>query len=171
MLVEHGGVTIGVLADTHIPDRMKALPQGILSKLKEAGVNRIFHAGDASCYRVLQVLEVVAPVTIVQGNRDWFFGMHSPHHVTLSVNGIRITLAHGHRSMLHYIYDKWVYLLRGYDFERYTQHLPQDYPDSDVIIFGHTHYQAVHWVDGRLFFNPGAAYPCWHNHFNPQLGS
>jgi len=167
---KHNTVTIGVLADTHIPDRSKALPQNILSRLKELNIDRIFHAGDASCWKVIRALEVIAPVTIVQGNRDWFFGMDTPRHITLSINGIRITLTHGHRSMIHYLYDKWIYILRGYAFERYYQHLSQDFPDSDVIVFGHTHYQAVHWVDGKLYFNPGAAYPCKHNHFNPQFG-
>jgi len=156
---KHGIVTIGVLADTHIPDRAKVLPQEMLSRLEESKVDRIFHAGDASCWRVVRALEAIAPVTIVQGIRDWFFGMHTPRHITLGINGIRITLAHGHRSMLHYLYDKWSYLRRGYAFERYYQHLSQDYPDSDIIVFGHTHYQAVHWLTGDCTLTPAPPIP------------
>jgi predicted phosphodiesterase len=115
-------------------------------------------------------LEEIAPVIVVQGNRDWLFGMSFPLHVNLTINSVRTTLTHGHRSMLQYLFDKWSYIRIGYRFERYYRHLSADYPNSDVIIFGHTHYQTATWVNGQLFFNPGAAYPCQHNHNQPQFG-
>jgi putative phosphoesterase len=167
---KQGNITLGVIADTHVPDRVKELPEGMLEVFEKAGVDQIFHAGDASCRRVVKTLESIAPVNIVRGNRDWLFGMRTPHHISLNINGINITMAHGHRSMIHYLFDKWSYLTNGYQFERYRKHLAQDYPSSNIIIFGHTHYQTAEWVSGTLFFNPGAAYPCQHNHFNPQFG-
>lgn len=163
-------VTIGILADTHIPDRVKELPKGILSTFREANVSQILHAGDVSTWNTIRALEAVAPVSVVQGNRDWILGMKTPREITQSVHGVRITLAHGHRSMLHYVKEKWLYITRGYLFKRYYQTLAEDYPYSDVIVFGHTHYQAVKWINGQLFFNPGAAYPCKHNHFTPEFG-
>lgn len=162
--------TFGVLADTHIPDRSKSLPDAILYTFTQAQVDRILHAGDSANWKVVRKLEEIAPVTIVQGNRDWFLGLPFPLHTSFSVHGIKVTLAHGHRSMLHYLVDKWAYLWEGYRFERYYQHLAIDFPDSDVIIFGHTHHQTAKWVRGKLFFNPGAAYPCKYNHYDPQYG-
>jgi len=163
-------VTFGVLADTHIPDRAKSLPSGMLAKFEEAQVSQILHAGDSSNWKAVRTLEAIAPVKIVQGNRDWILGMKTPKTISLSINGIHITLTHGHRTMRHYLVDKWAYITRGYVFERYYAHLVEDYPNSDVIIFGHTHYQTVKWINGKLFFNPGAAYPCRHNNFGPEFG-
>lgn len=163
-------IRFGVIADTHIPDRTKALPEGVLAAFRAARVDRILHAGDVSSWQVIETLEQIAPVTVVQGNRDWFFGMRTPKHATLEANGVRITVAHGHRTMANYLVDKWAYLTRGYLFKRYYDHLAVDFPLSDVIIFGHTHHQTALWVGDRLFFNPGAAYPCAHNRFTPEFG-
>lgn len=163
-------VTIGVIADTHIPDRVKAIPEGILTAFQDARVDGILHAGDASSWRVIESLEKIAPVTVVQGNRDWFFQMRTPKFVKLNINGVRIVLAHGHRSIPNYLVDKWAYLTKGYLFKRYYDHLAVDFPEAEVIVFGHTHYQTALWVEDRLFFNPGAAYPCKHNKFIPEFG-
>ncbi len=163
-------VRIGVIADTHIPDRVKVLPDEILTAFRESKVDRIFHAGDVSSWQALEPLEEIAPVTVVQGNRDWFLQMHSPKIMKVTINGVRIALAHGHRSIPHYIVDKWAYLTKGYVFQRYYDHLSVDFPDADVIIFGHTHHQVARWIGTQLYFNPGAAYPCTYNHFVPEYG-
>jgi putative phosphoesterase len=163
-------VKIGVIADTHLPDRVTEIPKGILEAFRVAQVERILHAGDASSWRAVETLEEIAPVTVVQGNRDWFLQMHTPKFIKLTINGVRIVLAHGHRSIPNYLIDKWAYMTKGYIFTRYYDHLSVDYPEADVIIFGHTHHQTSLWVDGRLFFNPGAAYPCRYNKFIPEYG-
>jgi putative phosphoesterase len=163
-------VKLGVIADTHIPDRVKAIPKGILEAFRKAQVERILHAGDASSWRSVKSLEEIAPVTVVQGNRDWFFQMRTPKFVKMNINGVRIVLTHGHRSIPNYLVDKWAYMRKGYLFKRYYDHLSVDYPDADVIVFGHTHHQTTRWVDNRLYFNPGAAYPCKHNQFIPEYG-
>ncbi len=59
-------ISFGVVADTHIPDRMKQLPDQLLPSLKDAKIDRILHAGDACTWRVVRTLERVAPVTIIQ---------------------------------------------------------------------------------------------------------
>lgn len=163
-------ISFGIIADTHIPDRARNLPEGLLDAMQDAHVDRILHAGDASSWTVIHDLECVAPVTFVQGNRDWLYHVRTPRHACLTVNGVHITLAHGHRTMLHYLVDKWAYIRNGYRFKRYFHHLSQDYPDADVIVFGHTHHQTAKWVGEQLFFNPGAAYPCRYNNFIPQFG-
>lgn len=163
-------IRFGVIADTHVPDREPHLPEALLNALKDAQVSKILHAGDASNWQVVKVLESIAPVTIVQGNRDVLLRMRTPHDAHLIANGVHIALTHGHRTMLNYLVDKWAYIKDGYRFDRYYQHLSQDYADADVIIFGHTHHQTANWVNDQLFFNPGAAYPCEYNQFVPQYG-
>ena len=170
MPVEPQTVTLGILADTHIPDRASEIPSGILNKFRQAGVSQILHAGDVSSWKVIHALEAIAPVAVVQGNRDWFRGIKAPREITQTIHGIRITLTHGHRSMPHYVKEKWIYLTRGYPFKRYYQTLTEDFPNSDVIIFGHTHYQAVKWIDDQLFFNPGAAYAHNLNQYCAEFG-
>lgn len=170
MPAESKSITFAVIADTHIPDRANALPPGLLEQLQKAHPDSILHAGDASSWKVIRALEQVAPVKIVQGNRDWLLGMHAPRHKTFMANGVRITLAHGHRSMRHYLVDKWAYIRKGYRFSRYYRQLSHDYPDADMIVFGHTHHQTARWVRGQLLFNPGAAYPCEYNDYIPQYG-
>ena len=59
---------IGVVADTHIPDRTRELPAEIFDHLH--GVDMILHAGDVSRQIVLDRLATIAPVIAVQGNRD-----------------------------------------------------------------------------------------------------
>lgn len=170
MPAEPKTITFGVIADTHIPDRMKNLPDLLLPRLQEFQVDHILHAGDACTWRVVRTLERVAPVTIVQGNRDWLLGMHTPPNFTTAINGVKVTLAHGHHSLLFYLVDKFFHVRRSYNLEHYYQRLLKDYPQSDVIIFGHTHWQIAKWVEGQLLFNPGAAYPCKKNHYTPQFG-
>lgn len=162
--------TLGIIADTHIPDRARALPQKLIPALKDAKVDLILHAGDACSWKVYHELNELAPVKIVQGNRDWLLGMRTPKFESLLINQVPIILTHGHHSILHYALDKWIYLRKGYDFTRYYTTLSRDFPNAKIIIFGHTHHQTAQWVNDRLFFNPGAAYPCKHNHFTPQFG-
>jgi hypothetical protein len=169
-LTSRDEIKIGVIADTHIPDRAPDFPAGLLEALRAAEVDLILHAGDVSSWRAVKALEEIAPVTVVQGNRDWLYRMGTPKSASLNIHGRRIVLAHGHRTMLHYLTDKWAYMTRGYIFERYYDHLSADYPEADVVIFGHTHHQTARWVKGHLFFNPGAAYPCGHNDDTPEYG-
>jgi putative phosphoesterase len=171
MPAETKTITLGVLADTHIPDRLRDLPPGLLEALQDAHVDRIIHAGDACSHKVIRVLEKIAPVTNVQGNRDWLFGMSAPQQAECVINNNRIAIAHGHHSILDYsIHFLWGIIFGKFNLERYYRLLIQDFPDADLIIFGHTHYQKAIWVGSQLLFNPGAAYPCEQNHFHPQFG-
>jgi putative phosphoesterase len=171
MPAEPKTVKIGVLADTHIPDRLKELPPGLIDTLKAARVDRIIHAGDVCQWKIIRRLEEIAPMTVVQGNRDWLMGMHTPHHVNLTINGVQIAIAHGHHSIINYTFYFFLSKLFNQDnLERYYRLLIQDFPHADLIIFGHTHYQTACWVGHQLLFNPGAAYPCQQNRYHPRFG-
>ncbi len=163
-------VRLGVISDTHIPDRMPTFPKGFLEALRKARVDRILHAGDISSLRVINALEHIAPVSAVQGNRDWFFRLNVPPHLKYTIYGVRIVLAHGHGNIPLYLADKVATILKGYHFERYQHPLAKAFPEADLIIFGHVHRQVSEMVNGQLFFNPGSVFPCGYNHYSPQYG-
>ncbi len=149
---------IGVVADTHIPDRSPQLPRGLLPSLKEAKVALILHAGDISVPSVLETLKQVAPVVAVRGNRDILMRKALPLVVSIRIGGTEIGLTHGHGSLGRYLVDKIRHLRNGYRIEDYRGYLRDLFPEAQAIVFGHTHHpEARVDPDGVLLFNPGAA--------------
>ena len=129
-------VTVGVLSDTH----------GLLRNEVYAafeGADRIVHAGDVGEPAILTELEIIAPVTVVPGNVDgWEVASRWPEVAELELEGFRITVVHGHQWGSPSVQD-----------------LLSAHPESDVIIYGHTH-QALCERHGRtLVLNPGSAGP------------
>ena len=59
---------IGVISDTHIPERASAIPPQVLEGFK--GVDLILHAGDLVDLSVLEELKKIAKVRAVVGNMD-----------------------------------------------------------------------------------------------------
>ncbi|MCJ7694693.1 MAG: YfcE family phosphodiesterase [Anaerolineaceae bacterium] len=163
-------ITLGIVSDTHIPDRMPSLPKELLIQLENKGVDGILHAGDVCSQSVLDQLAEIAPVHAVQGNRDWLYGFKLPKALDLTFNGVKLTLTHGHISIPFYFVDKFYYMLNGFRFDRSHSNLAKRHPDSKIIVFGHTHRQVCTQANGRWFFNPGATYPCLFNNHNPQYG-
>lgn len=162
-------LTLAVIADTHVPDRQRVLYPAILEALQAARPQGILHAGDISHPGLVAALEKIAPVTAVRGNRDWAFPQ-LPLIRQVTLEGVTIGLAHGHGGLIHYVRDKWTYIRYGYNFERYRALLEPLFPDAQVVVFGHTHHQMNEVVNGRLFLNPGNAYPSRSNGFRACLG-
>lgn len=151
-------VTLGLIADTHVPDRSRRLHPAVLPAFEKAGVDQILHAGDISVPRILRQLEEVAPVMAVRGNRDWFGFKELPMRRVLRIGEKRIGLTHGHGSWGHYLRDKLRYLLRGpQSFEVALQRAIAMIEDVDVVVFGHNHEPMVKEIDGLLVVNPGSA--------------
>lgn len=150
-------ITLGVVADTHVPDRVNTLHPELISSLRRQGVQRILHAGDVCVPAVLEELEQVAPVTAARGNRDWMFHPSLPWVVEMELGGVRLALIHGQGSFLRYWWDKTLYVLQGYRFERYRNVLLRTCPQADVYLYGHTHQAENRRENGKLFFNPGSA--------------
>ncbi len=154
---------IGVLADTHVPDRSQRLNPQIADIFSAAKVEMILHAGDISVPQVLKKLEEIAPVRAVRGNRDFFWPSKLPMQLVIEIQGKKIGLTHGHGSFSQYLGDKARYLISGkfltfdYSARRAQASLPDD---MDVIIFGHNHAAMQKVQDGKLIFNPGSA--CCH---------
>jgi hypothetical protein len=150
-------LVVGVLADTHVPDRAAEIPQGLKDIFAYAGVAHILHAGDVCARRVLDELEEIAPVSAVRGNRDFLITPALPMSLELELGGVQIGLLHGHGGPRQYWLDKLGYIVAGYRVERYIQVARQACPDAQAWVFGHSHRAENRRVDGRLVFNPGAA--------------
>lgn len=150
---------VGVVSDTHIPDRVIGLHPDLIPGLVQAKVNIILHAGDISSQKTLETLTDVALVEAVKGNRDFLTLRNLPAMKEMTLAGIDVFLTHGHGNFLHYIWDKWIYILKDYQFERYRKFLSSLAPRAKVIIFGHTHKPENIVVGDTLFFNPGSAGP------------
>lgn len=152
----HDPFVIGVISDTHIPDRVQHLHPALLSLLHEQRVDLILHGGDVSIRSVLVEMESVAPVRAVAGNRDILLLNDTPISRSLMINGVRVVLTHGHLNPGTYWRDKLLYITRGYNFERYQKRLLRAFPEADVILFGHTHHAENRRIGRTLFFNPGS---------------
>jgi putative phosphoesterase len=177
-------LTIGLLSDTHIPHRLKRLPDTVLDVL--TGVDLILHAGDVDDPAALEPLRAIAPVHAVRGNihiQDFSDGgARLPAVVELEIGGRRIVLTHGHRPGL------FGFCLKGMDViaqrlrladnsgsnQRIAHRLARLYPAADIVVFGHTHRAHVEQVGGTLLINPGAVCPSrweWPTVARMQLGT
>jgi len=130
---------IGVISDTHIPERADKIPEAVFEALKD--VEMIFHAGDLVSLDVLQNLEKLAPTWCVQGNMDRMYGLKLPKQKMVEIDGIKIGLDHGE------VYP------RGD-----TQQLKYIGMEMgiDVLISGHTHISFIKEIDNMLLLNPGS---------------
>jgi putative phosphoesterase len=147
---------VGVVSDTHIPDRRRSLHPRLIPALREQQVQLILHAGDISIPRVLRDLEEVAPVLAVRGNRDIAFGSELPLLRKLEINGHLVLLTHGHMGITHYWLDKIQHIFKGYQPDRYIHRLERAMPEASVYIFGHSHCSEVIKDSDKLYFNPGS---------------
>ena len=163
-------LTVGVIADTHIPDRVRFLHPQVIPLLQANRVDLILHAGDISSPSVLDELGKVAPVNAVRGNRDWLFLNTLPLVLKLTLANVPVVLMHGHGGFTNYLKDKYLFIRDGYVFERYLKKLVKLVPEARVIIFGHTHRVENVMIDGRLWFNPGSASLDYTEDNSPSIG-
>ncbi len=158
--------TLGLIADTHIPQRLKLLPPSVFDVFR--GVDRILHAGDINSQGVLDKLANIAPVEAVAGNAD-LFKHDLPLTRVVEVEGRRIGLTHGHGGWSRYLRSK-VRDRLGYDEEHYLRIVQQSFGPVDVIVFGHTHRWYQSNRSGILLINPGPIAPDYYNTPGPQVG-
>ena len=130
---------IGLISDTHIPDRAKVIPQNVIDAFND--VDLILHAGDLTSLSVIEELEKIAPVMAVQGNMDRVNGINLPKAKTLEVEGVKIGLIHGE------VYPRadtqqLVYLAKELDV--------------DILVSGHSHQPKIEKKGGVLLVNPGS---------------
>ncbi len=166
-------ITLGVVADSHVPERMARIPETALLCFRQEQVSAILHAGDMTHPRVLHQFEQIAPVIAVRGNRDiWTSsGRRLPLHQVMVFGGVRIGLTHGHGGLWDYLWEKVLYYTVGFSLARYMHRLPMKFPyDVRVIVFGHIHRTVNKWVGDTLLFSPGSLGPKYYSPVGAVVG-
>jgi putative phosphoesterase len=130
---------IGVISDTHIPERALDIPKEVYEAFKD--VDLILHAGDFTSLDILNTLNKIRPVTAVYGNMDGFaLTSKLKEKEIVEVGKFKIGLIHGKghpKNLINFV--------KGAFREK-----------LDIIIFGHSHTAFNERQDGILFFNPGS---------------
>lgn len=147
---------VGLLSDTHLPQRCAALPATLFDAL--LGVDLVLHAGDVGDLYTLDALSTVAPVVAVHGNDDSEEATVAlPYAQVVAVGGRRVLLTHAHypnhlQEMASRRDDRWLPKL-----ERRAALAHE--AGADIVVFGHTHVPMTLSHDGVLLVNPGAIAP------------
>lgn len=151
---------IGVIADTHIPERKRILPSRVLDIF--SSVEIVLHAGDITGIQLLQQLQEQVSLTFaVYGDAD-------PPEVrnflqelqVLEFGGRRVGLIHGQRDSgteFRAKLNRWI--RRDPYNPEYIEYLLSRFADVDAIVFGHTHVPYAKTHNGIFFFNPGSIIP------------
>lgn len=132
---------IGVISDTHIPDRAESLPQQVLDAFKN--VDMIIHAGDLVNFSVIEDLKkCCANIKVVCGNMDHDPQCNSmPRKEIINAGAFRIGLMHGYGHPNTLIEN----LEKEFKFD-----------NVNMVIFGHSHNAVNEVRNGIIFFNPGS---------------
>lgn len=95
----------------------------------------IFHAGDVTSSEIKSKLESIAPLYLVRGNNDFGWAMSIPYTLQTEYAGFKFVMAHMEKD------------------------IPYPIPETDFVIFGHTHNYYVEREDGHTWLNPGSCGP------------
>jgi len=125
---------IGILSDTH---SKVGRAKKVIDLLVENGAEYLIHAGDICEVEVLEYLkEKQLTYLAVYGNND-----------------ANIVQYHQEYNLVQ---EPHLFKIKDVSFK--LMHLPYYMsPDSDVVIFGHTHIFETDFKNGTLFINPGEA--------------
>ncbi len=129
-----------ILADTHVPRRARDLPAQVWQQVAQADV--VFHAGDWVAPALLDKLAAKASRLVAcWGNNDGpVLRSRLPERADAVLAGLRFTVVHQ----------------TGASSGRETR-MSRQYPDTDVLIFGHSH---IPWdtttSTGLRLLNPGS---------------
>lgn len=144
---------LGLISDTHMPDRWAALQPAILRAL--SAVDLILHAGDVGELWVLDELSALVPVVAVHGNDEPAEATAAlPYQQLLTFSGCRLLLCHSHlpehaAEMAVRQYDDWQSKL-----ETRADHARRH--GATISVSGHLHIPFVVEQDGVWLVNPGA---------------
>jgi putative phosphoesterase len=145
---------LGLIADTHMPDRCFGLPPSLFEVFR--GVDLILHAGDVGQLAVLDELSAAAPVAAVHGNDERYeeAPRELPYQQVVSISGHRLVLTHSHfpdlaQEMEARRDDRWgPKLARRAGFGHRA--------GARIVVYGHTHVPTNVEYEGVWLVNPGA---------------
>jgi uncharacterized protein len=131
--------TVGVISDTHVPDRARRIPERVFKVFEN--VDFIVHAGDLVQFSVIDELERLAPVLVVWGNMDGpEVRGKLPKLDSFKVFDWRIGVTHNPGAHLGTGRMREIADANGFN----------------VLIYGHTHSSNIKWERDILFINPGS---------------
>ena len=148
-------VLLGAVGDTHItPTRSRRSLDSIVEFFRRAGVGLILHAGDVGHASVLESLEHVAPTVAVRGNADPLDLIETlPDRVWVEAGSRTVLLLHGHHGKTALKAARAAAT-----------------PDTDLIVFGHSHKPLIDREGSTILFNPGSPTERrWNPHFGVGL--
>jgi len=150
---------IGVLSDTHVPDVIPNVPPRVLELLQ--GVDIIFHVGDICELSLLQQLEPIAQTFAVYGDQDSAeVKKYLQEKQRLEFAGRSVGLIHGIQAWEGDWFTRTLYRLsRARRLNALHAYVLREFPDVDVIVFGHSHQPYVKMHGSVLLFNPGSVIP------------
>ena len=161
---------IGLISDTHILNKAKALPPQVKEVFK--GVDLILHAGDIYLSSVLDELEEIAPVLAARGDDDLpsLNGRVKEKHV-FDFDGLSLWLIHVFPYFSTHSLHSFLYSTSAssdQELERALNEIVEREDVPDILVFGDTHKALLRRIQGFLFINPGSAtLPS----YKPLLGS
>jgi putative phosphoesterase len=133
-------VKLLLIADTHIPNRARDLPAQVWDEV--AGADVVIHAGDWVAPELLDELQTrAAQLVACWGNNDGpALRARLPERADVTLDGLHLTVVHETGATA------------GRDAR-----MSRLYPDSDVLVFGHSH---IPWdtttKTGLRLLNPGS---------------
>ena len=130
---------VGLISDTHIPARSKAIPKMIFDVFQD--VCLIIHAGDLTRLSVMDELKQMAPVLAVHGNMD---SRQAKEELPV-VNSTKI-----------YDWKIGVTHSLGFLYRRGNQKTSLEKQGFNVFISGHTHRPSLKYKKDMLLVNPGS---------------
>jgi len=133
-------MVIAAISDTHLPRGRRRIPEACLERL--AAADLILHAGDVATSAVLHEIESIGPpVKAVHGNTDSAeLRAALPEALELRTpDGARIAMLHDAGPS-----------------KRRLERMRARFPDSDAVVFGHSHIPLHEERDGFQIFNPGS---------------
>jgi putative phosphoesterase len=128
-----------LISDTHIPGRARRLPDAVLRAADAADL--VIHAGDWVSASVLDELARHSEVLGVWGNNDGAdLRARLPEVARRTIEGVRFAVVHETGPS-----------------QRREERMDAEFPDTDVLVFGHSH---IPWdsvtAGGLRLLNPGS---------------
>lgn len=139
-MIEPIAMRLLLLADTHIPNRARDLPASVWQQVEAADV--VIHAGDWVSPDLHEELDARSRRLVAcWGNNDGeVLRSRLPERADVTLDGVRFTVVHETGAA------------PGRDAR-----MAKLYPDSDVLVFGHSH---IPWdstaATGLRLLNPGS---------------
>jgi uncharacterized protein len=129
---------LALIADTHLPRGDRRIPERCLEALRAADL--IIHAGDFSEAPILAELRELGPLAAVHGNVDSpELRRELPETISLELEDVVLGVIHD----------------AGPSKGR-LERLRARFPETDAVVFGHSHMPLHEERDGFQIFNPGS---------------